>query len=162
MAKFIGIDPGSKGSLCCLDSADLTTILFMDTPFDHNTCISVREFIIHHSPKMIGLEKVHAIFGTSAGSNFTFGENVGIIKGVVGTTNFGIDMVQPKAWQKACGIAFKPKSKPAEKKRVVASIAQQLYPSASLHGPRGGLLDGRSDALMIAHHMMVKYGGNSG
>ena len=69
-------------------------------------------------------------------------------------------MVTPKTWQKACGIAFKPKSAPAEKKRVVAAKAHQLYPSAALHGPRGGLLDGRSDALMIAHHMMLKYGGS--
>jgi hypothetical protein len=160
--KFIGIDPGSKGALCCLDSDRPRFVEFLDTPYDHKSCQLVRAFLMTHEPAMVGLENVHAIFGTSAGSNFKFGENVGIIKGVLGTTPFGIDMIQPKAWQKACGISFKPKSKPAEKKRVVAAIAQNLYPSAALHGPRGGLLDGRSDALMIAHHIMLKYGGSNG
>ena len=35
-------------------------------------------------------------------------------------------------------------------KKEVADIASRLYPKAELHGPKGGLLDGRSDALMIA------------
>lgn len=162
MAKFIGIDPGSKGALCCLDSDNLSDITFIDTPSDHASCQRMQGFINMNAPKMIGLENVHSIHKVSAKSNFVFGQNFGIVKGVLGTTTFGMDLVQPKAWQKACGIAFKPKSTPAEKKRIVAATAQQLYPSASLHGPRGGLLDGRSDALMIAHHMMIKYGGQSG
>ena len=37
-------------------------------------------------------------------------------------------------------------------KKQVAEIAQSLYPTAELHGKRGGLLDGRADALMIAHY----------
>ena len=162
MAKYVGIDPGSKGSLCCLDTDDLTTVHFMDTPHDSISCTRVRKWLLDWNPTMIGVENVHSIHLVSAKSNFVFGQNFGIIKGVVGTTMLGTDLVQPKAWQKACGITFKPKSAPAEKKRIVAATAQQLYPSAALHGPRGGLLDGRSDALMIAHHIMIKYGGQSG
>ena len=48
--------------------------------------------------------------------------------------------------------------KPADKKKHVASIAMQLYPKANLSGPKGGLLDGRADALMIAHYLSIKYG----
>jgi hypothetical protein len=48
--------------------------------------------------------------------------------------------------------------KPADKKKFVASIALQLYPKAPLFGPKGGLLDGRADALMIAHYLSIKYG----
>lgn len=161
MSKFIGIDPGSKGALCCLDS-DRLSVEFIDTPDDHASAQLVRGWIMGRKPHIVGLEKVHAIFGTSAGSNFKFGHNVGILEGVLFTTFVGIDHVQPKAWQKAVGIAFKKGMTGAQKKKHVAAHAQQLYPSASLHGPRGGLLDGRSDALMIAHHMMIKYGGQSG
>jgi hypothetical protein len=159
MTKFIGIDPGSTGALCCLDS-DTHETTFKDTPSNHGSSAGIQAWINMNAPKMIGLEKVHAIFGTSAGSNFKFGENTGIIKGVIWTCTFGIDEVTPKNWQKACGIAFKKGMTSAMKKKHVAAIAQQLYPSAALHGPRGGLLDGRSDALMIAHHMMLKYGGS--
>lgn len=48
----------------------------------------------------------------------------------------------------------------ADKKKTVAAKALQLYPDAELHGPKGGLLDGRADALMIAHFLTIKYGGS--
>jgi hypothetical protein len=162
MAKFIGIDPGAKGSLCCLDTDDLTNVEFIDTPADHASAQLVRGWVMGRTPNILGLEKVHAIFGTSAGSNFKFGYNVGVLTGVLYCTFVGIDLIPPKTWQKSCGIVFKPKSTAAIKKRVVADAALRLYPSAAIHGPRGGLLDGRSDALMIAHHMMLKYGGSNG
>ena len=159
MPTFVGIDPGSKGSLCCLDTNDLSTVHFLDTPQNANSCAVMRSWLLVWKPNMIGLEDIHSIHKVSAKSNFIFGQNFGIIKGVIWTTEIGIDLVQPKAWQKACGISFKPKSASADKKRIVEATAQRLYPSAALHGPRGGLLDGRADALMIAHHIMIKYHG---
>ena len=56
--------------------------------------------------------------------------------------------VTPKVWQKYIGVTAKGKAI----KKQVAKIAQYLYPQAELHGKRGGLLDGRSDALMIAYY----------
>ena len=44
-------------------------------------------------------------------------------------------------------------------KVAVANKAEGFYPEAQLHGPLGGLLDGRSDALMIAHYLKLKHGG---
>ena len=54
----------------------------------------------------------------------------------------------PKIWQKYVRVTVKGKAI----KKEVAKIAQGLYPNAELHGKRGGLLDGRADALMIAHY----------
>ena len=31
-------------------------------------------------------------------------------------------------------------------------IAKKLYPNVEIHGKRGGLLDGRSDACMVAYY----------
>lgn len=59
-----------------------------------------------------------------------------------------LDRVTPKKWQKFIGVTAKGDAI----KKNVAEIAARLYPNAQLHGPRGGLLDGRSDALMIAHY----------
>lgn len=109
---------------------------------------------------MIGIESVHSVFGMSAKSNFTFGYNVGGINMLMESTGIGIDHVTPKVWQKGVGImAKKPPRKPPELKKAVAGLAARLYPDAPLFGPRGGLLDGRSDSLMIAHYMALKYGG---
>ena len=35
---------------------------------------------------------------------------------------------------------------------------QKLYPTAELYGNKGGLRDGRSDALGLAHFIRLKYG----
>jgi len=61
--------------------------------------------------------------------------------------------VQPKKWQKTIGVTKKGK----EIKKEVASICSRLYPDAEIYGPKGGLLDGKSDALMIAHYAFLNY-----
>lgn len=160
MALYLGIDPGAKGSLCLLDSIT-KDVKFLDTPPIHSALAiftAINTFHNTYHIQHIAIEDVHAIFGTSAGSNFKFGFNTGVLHGIVGSTGIGFELVTPKVWQKDCGVRFKPKMKAADKKKVVAAICEQLYPSASIRGPKGGLLDGRSDALMIAHYLYIKYG----
>ena len=53
-----------------------------------------------------------------------------------------------KIWQKYIGVTAKGK----DIKKQISEIALKLYPTANIYGKRGGLLDGRSDALMIAHY----------
>jgi len=152
----VGIDPGAKGSLCLLDTTS-KHITFLST---YVSPALIYDWLNAYSPiHMIGMEDVHAIYGTSAGSNFKFGFNVGLLHGIIECTRIGMDLIQPKVWQKETGIRFKKGMTPAQKKRVVANKALQLYPKAasSLYGPKGGLLDGRSDALMIAHYLGIKY-----
>ena len=86
----------------------------------------------------------------SAKSNFGFGRNFGIAFAIAGVAVSGgpVQQVTPKVWQKYIGVTAKGKAV----KQQVAKIAQYLYPQAELHGKRGGLLDGRSDALMIAYY----------
>jgi hypothetical protein len=161
MSFFIGIDPGAKGSLCLLDTST-SEIEFHDTPGLTISPTQVLRWLnTRNRTRMIGLEKVSSIRGASAGSNFKFGFNVGAITAIAECSQIGVDLIPPKTWQKGCGIVFKKGTAPAARKRVVAHAAQQLYPMAPLHGPRGGLLDGRADALMIAHYLSIKYGSNS-
>lgn len=154
---FVGIDPGAKGSLCSLD-IDTKSITFLATSESpHLIC----EWLYEREPiRIIGIEEVHSIYGTSAASNFKFGYNVGLLHGIVGATRIGMDTVQPKIWQKQTGVLFRKNMSQADKKKTVAAKALQLYPDAELHGPKGGLLDGRADALMIAHFLTIKYGGS--
>lgn len=166
MAVYLGIDPGAKGSLCFLD-VDTQKIAFQPTPCLKVSAQTLRKTVINvHKNKgiiMIGIEEVHSIFGTSAGSNFKFGYNVGGINMLMESTGIGIEKIQPKVWQKTIRA---PTGKAAggqlKLKKAIAAIALRLYPNAALLGPRGGLLDGRADALMIAHHLALTYGGYRG
>ena len=86
--------------------------------------------------------------GMSAKSNFGFGKNLGIVTAIAEIASNTVNTVTPKIWQKYIGVTVKGKAI----KKEVAKIAQGLYPNAELYGKRGGLLDGRADALMIAHY----------
>jgi hypothetical protein len=94
------------------------------------------------------LEDVHSLPLVSAKSNFSFGYNLGVVTTIAIASNVMVDKVTPKKWQKFIGVTVKGDGI----KKDVAAIATRLYPDAHIYGPRGGLLDGRSDALMIAHY----------
>lgn len=168
MSCFLGIDPGTQGALCFLDSVTGKTE-FINTPDTKNLSQSLQD-IKHHLriniPRYIAIEDVHSLGGMSAKSNFQFGRNLGLIEGLIHTCDCEDDViyVQPKVWQKACGVKFNytPNMKAEEKAKLrkfnVAADARILYPKAQLYGPRGGLKDGRSDALMIAHYLKLTMG----
>lgn len=165
---YLGIDPGAQGSLCLL-APSLGRIIFHDTPNGNNgvTCRDTFAWILavhaQYSIRMIGLEQVHSVPGTSAGTNFKFGFNVGQIQAIAECTGIGVDLIQPKEWQKLVGVSSPGKAlknAPGNSKalkKAIASVSIRLYPQAQVLGPKGGLLDGRADALMIAHAMSIKY-----
>jgi hypothetical protein len=159
---FCGIDPGTQGALCLLDPWD-KTCEFIDTPNSKNLWQSLQDidsWFRINTPHHIAIEDVHSMGGMSAKSNFQFGRNLGLVEAVTYLSDCenDIEYVQPKVWQKACGIKFPKGSSSRERKEITALIAGTLYPNAELYGPKGGLKDGRADALMIAHYLYLKYG----
>jgi len=150
--KVCGIDPGTNGAICVLDDTDPAYIALLDlgktsiyeaTHWLHNEGLALNS-------SNIWIEDVHSLFGMSAKSNFGFGRNLGIVIAIAEIVTKGAitNTVTPKIWQKYIGVTAKGKAI----KKQVAEIATSLYPTATIHGKRGGLLDGRSDALMIAHY----------
>ena len=152
--RVCGIDPGANGAICVLDSQDLAHVALLDLK-KHNLWyidhwLGAELFgAIGGGEKHIWIEDVHSMHGMSAKSNFSFGKNLGIVLAIASIKLVDPpNMVTPKVWQKYIGVTAKGKAI----KKQVAKIAQYLYPQAELHGKRGGLLDGRSDALMIAYY----------
>ena len=163
-----GIDPGTNGAIAVLDSESPDSVALLDLKKSTATHIYNRfnELFIDqiNSGKVIEpggagdgysqcfdiwVEDVHSMFGMSAKSNFGFGKNLGMILTIAELVpSAETHMVTPKIWQKYVRVTVKGKAI----KKEVAKIAQGLYPNAELHGKRGGLLDGRADALMIAHY----------
>jgi hypothetical protein len=152
MKVWIGVDPGSSGALCAL-SEDNTTVFKDYEAIPYNLALWLHDISQSHEIQMIMIEDVHAIFGSSAKSTFNFGFNVGILHGIIRTLNLPLDLVQPKAWQKHAGVTAKGKLI----KNEVKDIGQRIYPGAQVFGPKGGLLDGRSDALLIASYCKFKH-----
>ena len=153
-----GIDPGVNGAIAVLDSENPDSVELLD--LKKNTIFEVFDWmegeISSFSPGEIWIEDIHSMYGMSAKSNFGFGKNLGIVTAIAEIfqgeapkkAKITIRTVTPKIWQKYVGVTTKGKAI----KQQVSKIAQYLYPQAELHGKRGGLLDGRSDALMIAYY----------
>jgi hypothetical protein len=166
MDVFVGIDPGSKGYLCAL-APSIGKAEFIECAAKP---ILIAEFLDHlensYQVNRVMIEDVHSIFGANAKSNFNFGFNLGLLHGICLSQGFGIDIVNPKVWQKFIGVKLAPVPKDAsaaEKKKInvarkkqlkesVGKICERLYPDINIRGPNGGLLDGKSDSLAIAHY----------
>jgi len=150
---YCSCDPGAKGSFCVLDPTT-KKVAFMPTTTKPIDLVGWFYLIQKEVDlKVILIEDVHSIFGTSAKSNFNFGFNTGLVHGIARSTGVSVDLVTPKIWQKYIGV----KTKGKLIKKEVADICERLYPQVNVRGPRGGLLDGLSDSLMIAHFAAHKY-----
>ena len=148
--RVCGIDPGATGAICVLDSHDPAHVALLDLKKHSNTDIyNWLHSQLRFRGSEICVEDIHSMHGMSARSNFSFGKNLGIVTTIAELMVGHLPKtVTPKIWQKYIGVTAKGKAV----KKQVAKIAQYLYPQAELHGKRGGLLDGRSDALMIAYY----------
>ena len=146
---YIGIDPGAKGSMCLISNGK---VLFKD--FDLKDYSSTLKAFLdtNDTELMVAIEKVHAMPGQGVSSSFSFGQRLGELEGMLTALQIPYELVAPKDWQKACGIPAK------SDKKGIASVIQKLYPTAELYGNKGGLRDGRSDALGLAHFIRLKYG----
>ena len=156
----VGVDPGNKGAFCLL-IPETKQIMFRETTLPALELYMWFTAILHEFNLAICMiEKVHAIPGSTAKATFSFGANVERVTIIPEIAEVSVDRVQPKAWQKFIGLVMPqnmtgPDNASKRKnyiKKEVATIATRLYPKAEIRGPKGGLLDGRSDALMIAHY----------
>jgi len=145
---YIGVDPGAKGYFCLLAPSTKQIAFLSNIEQPHIIYQWLKTIESSYNLVVIMIENVHSIFGSSAKSNFEFGRNVGIINAVSLVTGNSVELVTPKVWQKFVGV----KKKGKEIKKEVAFICNRLYPKAPIYGPKGGLQDGKSDALMIAHY----------
>jgi len=159
VALFLGCDPGAKGAICLLDPSKRIA-RFGPAPGGKIPSGVIYKAILGDHMDLIAraaIEEVHSLYGMSAKSNFSFGWNCGsastMLEILLDPYNVELERVQPKIWQKVTGVTERKVGK--DIKPVVAEVALELYPNAVLHGPKGGLMDGRADALMLAHYLFM-------
>lgn len=141
-----GIDPGANGAISVFDG---NNIYFRD--YKTKGLYSYIEILKEYPPDLCSVEKVHAMPGQGVSSTFSFGQRLGEIEGMLMTLNVPYQLVLPRVWQKSLGL------NPKATKKDIASVLLKMYPQAELYGSRGGLADGRSDALGLLHYTRTKY-----
>jgi len=150
MKQWLGIDPGANGCMCCI--SDNGTITFTDFKTASLAgYIAYLESVLVLAFRMIAVEAVSAMPGQGVSSMFSFGQRLGEIEGMLQALTLGYDTVGPELWQKACHIP------PKSGKKGTFEVMSRLYPTAELIGSKGGILDGRCDALGIAHYLRITY-----
>lgn len=159
---IVGIDPGASGALCLLIPSTKQVLFNSTTEKPVELLKWFHQIQKEFNLRIVMVEDVHAIKGAAAGSSFNFGWNCAIVNTIPLCAGASLDKVQPKVWQKYIGVKPKVSKKGAPKQKAhirtkqlkleVAGICERLYPNVSIRGPKGGIQDGKSDALMIAHY----------
>ena len=161
-----GIDPGQKGGLVILDS---NRKIIYKLPFDDaKGQFRIKEFRtallkVRKLGAIVYLESVHAMFRTSAGSNFSFGHINGIIYGMLYAYKIPFTKMTPGKWQKIAweGIPIKKLAGKPQKgrggkdtKAMSLMAVTRLFPSVNLVRTEKckKAHDGMVDALLMAYY----------
>jgi crossover junction endodeoxyribonuclease RuvC len=170
---WLGIDPGLDGAVALVQPDG--SVRFWDTPFvevegkaktkagnakvrtlyDRAAMASIiasANLIAQDGIQGAVIESVHSMPKQGVASSFKFGMGFGIWLGILAAKMLPHDLVDPRRWTRAL-LADMPKGDEAAVVR-----AGELYPAVSseLRTPRGRLLLGRADALLLAHYARVR------
>lgn len=147
VSNFIGIDIGAKGAISIINTKYLYTY---HLDFDKASVKDIYAFLEGYKEKgsILAIEKIHAIPGAASRTTFALGTNNSKILTILELLDIPNVYYRPQYWQKALGVTVRDRK---EKKKQIAELILKEYPDTELFGPRGGLKDGRSDALSIAH-----------
>lgn len=159
---FIGIDPGAKGAIALYDDKR-HTLLIHDMPYFQMTVGKTRK------KRLNGVEILHMLRGfrdigatmacmeavggrpkQSAPTAFVLGWGAGLIYQSLVALSIPVEHIPPAVWKRALRA-------PAEK-RAAVQRANEIFPEQAglFRGPKGGFMDGRAEAAMIAYFCATK------
>lgn len=164
-AYYIGIDPGLTGAVARVTGEE---VAFTDTPviksgkgrtlYGEIAMVEALRGMLRDGAgqtlpghPLVVLELVHAMPKQGVSSSFSFGMGYGIWIGIIAALGLSHVRVDPRTWKKVV-LRDVAKTDAAE-----VAVAGRAYPSAAarLVTPRGRLLTGRTDALLLAHYGRV-------
>ena len=158
---IIGIDPGLSGAIAVITPIAYTVHDIPILEIKNGKKVKKRynvaevkriiqqvrdESHLNMLPVEVWLEDVHAMPGQGVTSMFSMGRGLGMYEGVITTLDIPLNYVSPVTWKK------KIMAGQGKEKGAAVYKAQQLFPIAQLVTPRGRLLDGRAEALLIAEY----------
>lgn len=144
---YAGIDPGSRsGALIIVDKLGT---LVEELRFDKVSMGEIAEAIQKFRPKMTLLEKVHyrpSPGGRAQGgkSAFSFGENYGMLQGILAASKMRFEYITPVRWQKGMRLSPPKGSENAvRRKRYLKAEAKRLF-------PKNKVVLANADAFLLA------------
>lgn len=158
MVLVLGIDPGWLGAFALIDSGNPHKILdWRDMPVVYKTVgknsrprldlfgvelLIKRDFAQHGKLVMATIEDP-GVRPSQTGA-FAFGFGTGAIHMALHNAQIRTEIISPKVW--------KPALRAPKDKREAVTRASELFPEDRelFYGPRGGVIDGRAEAAMIA------------
>lgn len=165
-SHYIGIDPGRNGAIGMI-SASGETAKTWEIPYrkrGETWEIDLAGLIdrlqqIKKLPRVaIALEWPGAwpgTFGNVARDAMVFGKGLGQIDAVLHCLDFGHTRVTPQAWKGRLGLVGKSWDAKSTQGQLLWGQAYPRHAGVVL-GPKGGLLDGPLDSLLIAHYLRVE------
>lgn len=96
---YIGVDVGSKGVITTQYKGVFSHYFISDNDL-YSLGDIMREIRGKHDNIACVIEDVHAIFGSAANATFSFGENKGMLLGLLCANKIPFTLVAPKQWQK--------------------------------------------------------------
>lgn len=179
---YVGIDPGKNGGIVVIDQSgnflSKYTIPKIGDDIDlqafYNIFVDIQANAEQSKAKIhVCREQVHALFGSSASSTFTFGYVVGLIDMLIVSQQIPYSKIQPKEWQASVWLESeierepdkvstdkkgKPKTIKGKIKTKIVSLkaAKRLFPKVNFHEElKNGKFaknphDGIIDAILIA------------
>lgn len=144
--KFIGIDPGKSGAMAVINYFEVLDII----PYDVDVYIKALKQYTSDDQYHIYIEQVHAMPGQGVTSMFNFGQNFGVLKGILCGLGLRYEEVTPQKWKRAMQVT-------SDKKSSILH-AKQLYPEVSLKRTRRSKVDDNNlaEALLIAHYASTR------
>lgn len=137
---YIGIDPGKSGALAFI-SGDSVKIY----PFDEATYRD--ELALTADLDCVCcLERVSAMPNQGVTSMFNFGQNYGLIQGLLYANKVPFQLVTPKIWKREFGLT--------DEKNKSIEVCKRLFPGVSLLRTERCRKDddGMAEALLMAEY----------
>jgi crossover junction endodeoxyribonuclease RuvC len=163
---YIGIDPGLSGAVAIIEDGwqktelihDEVPIKIVDTPtlevesngkvrnkYNTSAMAAILQPFFHINACMVILESVHSMPSQGVASSFTFGEGLGMWKGIIAAFGLPLEMVSPQRWKKEM-LADQGKDKDASRFKAI-----QIFPELASQLSRKKD-DGRAEALLMAEY----------
>jgi hypothetical protein len=164
---YAGCDPGFSGAIALLNRSG-TTVRVWPMPVTEKDTDRQREInldglrdIFRHLRRMpdcaVGIEWPSTRPGEGAERSERFGRGKGYLEAFAFLHRLDYFKLSPAGWKGRLNLPGKEKDPTS---RAAAALWEKLYPERSdlIRGPRGGVLDGPLDALLIAEFLRRQSG----
>ena len=150
MVTYIGIDPGLSGAVGVVSANGVwaydTPVLWVEGKRKYHAgamALLLKPFVDVEC--LVVLEAVHSMPKQGVASSFTFGEGLGMWKGIVAAFELPLELPSPQRWKKEI-MADMGRDKDAS---ILKAI--QLFPTIASQLSRKKD-DGRAEALLLAEY----------